>query len=177
MKTLLLSLVVAAIVSAALPATAEEGKLEISSAGLAFKFAAPWKAVESTSPMHAGTLQVAIEGVEQPLKAVFYYFGAGQGGDVDANVNRWYGQFEGEPEKNREEVKAADKTITIVKATGTYLDGPAFGQKTPKADYALLGAIVPAAEANVFIKLTGPKAAVMNVLEDFKKMAASPFAK
>lgn len=41
----------------------------------------------------------------------------------------------------------------------------------------LLGAIVPAADANVFIKLTGPKAAVSKLIEDFKKLAASPFAK
>lgn len=177
MKTRLSSLIAAAAIFNTLPASAEDGKLEINGAGLTFKFAAPWKAVESSSPMRAGTLQVTADGAEKPLEAVFYFFGAGQGGDVEANVNRWFGQFEGEPEKNREEVKAGDKTITLVKATGTYLDGPPFGAKTPKADHMLLGAIVPAADANVFIKLTGPKAAVSKLIEDFKKLAASPFAK
>ena len=127
--------------------------------------------------MRAGTLQCVIEGVEKPVEAVFYYFGAGQGGDVEANVGRWFSQFEGEPEKSREEITAGDKKITLVKATGTYLDGPPFGAKTPKAGYMLLGAIVPAAEANVFIKLTGPKDAIIKLLDAFKKLAASPFAK
>lgn len=160
---------------ATLSASADEGQVAVG--GLTFKFAAPWKSVESASPMHAATLECKPEGAESPIKAVFYFFGAGQGGDIDANVTRWYGQFEGEPEKSREEIAAGDKTITVVKGIGTYMDGPAFGAKTPKADYALLGAIVPAAEANVFIKLTGPKAIVMKLLDGFKKMAASPFAK
>ncbi|MBX7207461.1 MAG: hypothetical protein K1X78_04045 [Verrucomicrobiaceae bacterium] len=160
---------------ATLSASGEDAVLTV--ADLKFKFAPPWKAVESSSPMRAGTLQVAVEGSDKPAEAVFYYFGAGQGGDVEANVTRWFSQFEGEPEKNREEVTVGDKKITVVKATGTYLDGPPFGPKTPKAGYALLGAIVPAAEANVFIKFTGPKDGVMKLLESFKKIAASPFAK
>ena len=160
---------------ATLSAVAEESQLAV--ADLKFKYAAPWKAVESSSPMRAGTLQAVVEGVEKPVEAVFYYFGAGQGGDVEANVGRWYGQFEGEPQKSREEVTAGDKKVTIVKADGTYLDGPPFGAKTPKAGYTLLGAIVPAAEANVFIKLTGPKDAIAKLAESFKKIVASPFAK
>lgn len=160
---------------ATLSASAEEGKLTV--AGLNFKFAAPWKAVESSSSMRAGTLQCVVEGADKPVETVFYYFGPGQGGDVDANVGRWFSQFEGEPEKSREEIAAGDKKITLVKATGTYLDGPFGGPKTPKAGYMLLGAIVPAAEANVFIKLTGPKDALLKLLDGFKKLAASPFAK
>ena len=160
---------------ATLSAGAQDSSLTV--ADLNFKFSAPWKSVESSSPMRAGTLQVAVEGLEKPIEAVFYYFGAGQGGDTEANVSRWYAQFEGEPEKSREEITAGDKKITLVKATGTYLDGPPMAAKTPKAGYALLGAIVPAGDANVFIKLTGPKEATMKLLEDFKKLAASPFIK
>ncbi len=176
MKRLLTPLLCLAASLAVISARAEDGKLTV--ADLNFKFAAPWKAVESSSSMRAGTLQVAVEGSEKPVEAVFYYFGAGQGGDTDANVTRWYGQFEGEPEKGREELTAGGKKITIVKATGTYLDGPPFGgTKTPRANYTLLGAIVPSAEANVFIKLTGPKDAVAKLAEDFKKLVSSPFAK
>lgn len=159
---------------ATLSANADEGELAV--ADLKFKYAAPWKAVESSSPMRAGTLQITVEGTDKPAEAVFYYFGAGQGGDVEANVGRWFSQFEGEPEKNREEITAGGKKITIVKATGTYLDGPPFGPKTPKAGYALLGAIVPAGDANVFIKFTGPKDGVLKLLDSFKKIASSPFA-
>ena len=77
----------------------------------------------------------------------------------------------------REEVAAGDKKVTIVKANGTYMDGPMFGQKTPKDGYTLLGAIVPAADANIFIKLTGPKDQIAKVAESFTKLVTSPFAK
>lgn len=174
MKTSLGLLFSALVAAMAVPAFGEDGKLTVSD--LTFKFAAPWKAVDSSSPMRAGTLQYVVADSEKPLEAVFYFFGAGQGGDVDSNVGRWFSQFQGEPEKSREEVTVGDKKVTIVKASGTYLDGPPFGPKTPKENHALLGAIVPAAEANVFIKLTGPKDAVSKVTEEFKKLAASPFA-
>ena len=154
---------------------AEEGALKV--ADITFKTPAPWKEVPSASNMRAGTLQYKVEGVETPVEAVFYYFGAGQGGDVEANVSRWMGQFQSPPESNREELAIGDKKVTLIHATGTYMDGPMFGAKEPKEGYALLGAIVPAAEANVFIKLTGPKDVVAKVLEDFKKMISSPFQK
>jgi hypothetical protein len=74
-------------------------------------------------------------------------------------------------------VEIGGKKVTVVKADGTYLDGPPMAAKTPRANYTLLGAIVPAAEANVFIKLAGPKDAVAKVAADFRALATSPFPK
>lgn len=92
----------------------------------------------------AGTLAAKVEGVEKPVEAVFYHFpGPGGGGGVEANVQRWLGQFQGTPESKREEIDAGGKKITLVTATGTYNDGPPMGAKTPKADYTLVAAIVP----------------------------------
>ncbi len=153
---------------------AEEGKLSV--AELSFTYPTTWKSVPPSSPMRAGTLQITVEGQEKPLEAVFFYFGAGQGGDPTANVKRWLGQFEGTPESKTEELTAGDKKVTLVTATGTYMDGAMFGPKTPKENYSLLGAIVPGAEAPVFIKLTGPKEVLAKLTEDFKKTAVSPFA-
>jgi len=145
-------------------------------ADLTFKTPAPWKSVESTSPMRAAILHYEVEGSEKPLEAVFYYFGPGQGGDVEANITRWLGQFEGQPTSQREELPAGDKKVSLVIADGTYLDGPPFGgTKTPRPDYTMLGAIVPGADANIFVKLTGPKADVAKALESFKTLVTSPF--
>ncbi|MFO1485204.1 MAG: hypothetical protein U1F71_17720 [Verrucomicrobiaceae bacterium] len=155
---------------------AEEGKLEV--AGLTFKFESPWVAVESTGMFRAGTLNAKVDGVDKPLEAIFYHFpGPGGGGGVDANVQRWLGQFQGTPESKREEIDAGGKKITLVTATGTYNDGPPMGAKTPRENYTLLAAIVPAADSNIFIKLAGPKDAIAKLVEGFKKMAGSPFAK
>lgn len=145
-------------------------------ADLSFKTATPWKVVPSSSSMRAGTVQIEVEGAEKPLEAVFYYFGAGQGGDTEANITRWLGQFEGTPTSKREELAAGDKKVALVIADGTYLDGPPFGgTKTPRPDFTLLGAIVPAGDANVFIKLTGPKADVAKIMDTFKALVTSPF--
>jgi hypothetical protein len=154
--------------------TQAEESIKISD--LTFKAPAPWKAVESSSPMRVATLHYPIEGSDTPLEVVFFYFGSGQGGDTEANIQRWLGQFDGQPESTREELTAGDKTISMVTAHGTYLDGPPFGgTKTPRPDYTLLGAIVPAADAPIFIKVTGPKADIAKMTEAFKSLAKSPF--
>lgn len=155
---------------------AEEG--QVSAGNL--NFALPsntWTSVPTSSPMRAAVLQITVEGAEKPLEAVFYYFGAGQGGDTQANITRWLGQFESPPVSKTDELDANGTKVTLVTATGTYMDGAMMGPKTAKADYTLLGAIIPGPEAPVFIKLTGPKDAVAKISEDFKKLATSPFAK
>jgi len=155
---------------------AEEGKLEV--AGLNFKFDAPWAAVENSGMFRAGTLNAKIDGLDKPLEAVFYHFpGPGGGGGVQANVDRWLGQFASKQESKTEEIDAGGKKITLVTATGTYNDGPPMGAKTPRENYSLIAAIVPTADSNVFIKLAGPKEVIAKVTEGFKKMAASPFVK
>ena len=154
--------------------SAEEKK--VSAVGLDFVLpSAAWDSVPTSGPMRAATLKISVEGAEQPLEAVFYYFGAGQGGDVEANVQRWFGQFEGKPETKREDIEAGGKKVTLVTATGTYMDGAMFGPKTPKPDSMLLGSIIPGPDAPVFIKLTGPKAAVAKVADEFRALSVSPF--
>lgn len=172
MKTTLRTL--ALILSLGTLSVSAEDTLKV--ADLTFKTAAPWKVVPTSSSMRAGTVQISVDGAEKPLEAVFYYFGAGQGGDTEANIARWLGQFEGAPASKREELTVGDKKVALVIADGTYLDGPPFGgTKTPRPDYTLLGAIVPAGDANVFIKLTGPKADVAKAMDAFKALATSPF--
>ncbi|WP_395737884.1 hypothetical protein [Prosthecobacter sp.] len=154
----------------------EEGKLTVN--GLTFKFASPWAEVQSTGMFRAGTLAAKVEGAEKPVETVFYSFpGAGGGGDTEANVKRWLGQFNGTPESKREELDAGGTKITLVTATGTYNDGPPMGAKTPRENYTLMAAIVPAGESNIFVKLTGPKEAVAKLDADFRKIVLSAFAK
>ncbi|HEY1081943.1 MAG TPA: hypothetical protein VGE29_06765 [Prosthecobacter sp.] len=155
---------------------AEEGK--VAAGNLNFTLpGTTWTSVPTSSPMRAATLQITVEGAEKPLEAVFFYFGSGQGGDAQANISRWLGQFESPPVHKTEELDANGTKVNLVTATGTFMDGAMFGPKTPKADYTLLGAIVPGPDAPIFIKLTGPKDAVAKITEDFKKLATSPFQK
>ena len=170
MKRLLSLLALAALSSSAL---AEDAKLP--AGGLTFTYPSTWTSVPPTSPMRAGTLNIPVEGAEKPLEVVFYYFGAGQGGDTKANIDRWLGQFAAPPESKTEDLDANGTKVSLVTATGTYNDGAMFGPKTPKENYTLLGAIVPGTDAPVFIKLTGPKDAVAKISDAFKALIKSPF--
>ncbi|MBK8093955.1 MAG: hypothetical protein IPK32_18785 [Verrucomicrobiaceae bacterium] len=155
---------------------AEDGG-KVEAGGLNFAYAAPWSLSQTPGMMRVATLLAKAEGVEKPLEAAFYVFPGG-GGGVQANVDRWIGQFATKPESKTEEIEAGGKKVTLVTATGTYNDGPPMGAKTPKEGYTLLGAIVPTADDNnVFIKLTGPKDAIAKLNESFRKLITSPFAK
>ena len=153
----------------------------IAISGITFTPSADWTSQPPKSSMRAAELAITPEGATAPVIAVFYYFGPGQGGSVDANVARWIGQFEGEPATETKEHKFdGDKIVMIVTAKGTYMEsmgGPLSGNKTPRPGYALLGAIVPGNDANIYIKLTGPEKDVAAIAENFAALANSPFKK
>lgn len=105
----------------------------------------------------------ASPGDKEDGECVVYYFGAGQGGDVKSNLDRWASQFTG-PGTNAPKfstAKAGGLTIDRAEVRGTYTPSPmAMGggpEPQPKANYMLLGAIVPGPDANWFFKCTGPE--------------------
>jgi hypothetical protein len=172
-----LALLTASLLLASLTLSARAEDKTVTVGEFAFAVSAPWTEAQNTGMMTKAVLAHPVEG-GTPLEAKFYYFGTGQGGDVDANVKRWIGQFEGTPEVNKEELDMSGTKVTLVTIHGTYLDGPPFGgSKTPRADYTMLGAILVGKDAPVFIKLTGPKKDAATVQENFKKLTASPFKK
>jgi hypothetical protein len=91
-----------------------------------------------------------------------FYFGPGQGGGIDANVDRWVKQFSG---VSPGEVKRADRQAnglrqhTVDIQHGTFDAGQmamSASAAGPKKDYALAGAIVEAPSGAYFFKMTGP---------------------
>lgn len=141
----------------------------------AFTFSRPstWQWVPATSPMRKAELKVPGKDPAQAAEVIFFHFGAGQGGGVQANVERWYGQFaEGRDKINArsEDKKLTGLEITYVFAEGTYLSGPPMGAKVPMKDYALVGAIIEDSAGSVFIKMTGPKDLTKTAEADFRKM-------
>lgn len=126
-------------------------------------------------PMRVATYEVpASKGVEAGECAVFY-FGRGQGGELDANVQRWAGQFKEKPTPKRERRTVAGMPVTRVDVEGTYLNpgGGMMQSQGEKPGYRLLGAIVEGPEGNVFFKLTGPKATVDAAEAAFDGLLAS----
>ncbi len=110
-----------------------------------------------------------------------FFFGSGQGGDVESNLARWQEQFQlqdssqtaSTPLRDSREVRGIG--VTLVDIAGTYLFSPApmSPQKIPKPGYRLLGAIASAPGGNVFFKLTGPAATVAAAEEGFKALLDS----
>jgi hypothetical protein len=145
-----------------------------------FKYGKPWIRQQVTSSMRAG--QLTYDHADEKLAdidLVIYFFGQGQGGGIQANLDRWVGQFEGTPESKIEEKEMSGRKVSFLTAKGTYMDsmgGPFSGNKEAKTDHMMLAAILPSDQGAVFLKLTGPQASVEAMMTDFEKFAASPFA-
>lgn len=146
-----------------------------SGAGVRWTVPASWKA-EAQRPMRLGTYTVA-PGAECGV----YYFGQGQGGSVEANIDRWVGQFlraDGKPSKAA--AKIAKHTVhglpvTTVDVSGAYtgMGGPAAQPAPAVAGYRMLGAIVEGPQGSIFFKFVGPAKTIAQNQAAFDKMIAS----
>jgi len=95
-------------------------------------------------------------------QCAIFYFGPGQGGDVQANVSRWASQFTdssgNHPTPSVTEGTIAGMKVLKVTLEGTYTPSPMMGgDLTPKPDSLLLGAIAEGPDSNWFFKCTGPR--------------------
>jgi hypothetical protein len=131
--------------------------------------------------MRAATYTVpATSGDSVASECAVYFFGAGQGGTVEANMARWKGQFTnaGKPAA----AVVSNRTVhglpmTTIDVAGEYsgLGGPTAASK-PVAGYRLLGAIVEGPGGNIFVKFTGPAKTIAANKAKYDALLAS-FAK
>jgi len=146
-----------------------------SGGGVHWTMPAGWKA-EAQRPMRLATYTVAPGG-----ECGVYYFGKGQGGGVEANIDRWIGQFlqsDGKPSKAA--AKIEKRTVHSLPVTTLDVSGAYTGMAGPTAQpgpavpgYRMLGAIVEAPEGSIFIKFTGPAKTIAANHAAFQKMLAS----
>jgi hypothetical protein len=132
--------------------------------------------------MRAATYRLpTAKGDAEGAELAVFHFGAGQGGDVEANVRRWLSQFK-RPDGAPVDAEARRKTetvhglkVTTVDVQGTYASGGMMGGPvTPKPGWRLLGAIVEGGpEGPVFLKLTGPARTVAGAQKDFRALLHS----
>ena len=128
------------------------------------KWTAPdgWKS-QGPRPMRAATYMVPpAAGDSESAECAVYFFGAGQGGSIEANLDRWKGQMLG-PSGQPADAKVEKRTIngfpvTTIASAGEYtgMGGPMAASKSKQSGYRLLGAIVEGPGGNVFLKFTGP---------------------
>jgi hypothetical protein len=144
-------------------------------AGLKWKVPAGWS-VDTGRPMRVATYAVpAAGGDAEGGECGVFYFGATQGGDVESNIARWVGQFEGASTPQRSTRTVNGVNVSLVQVTGSYLapSGPMMQSSGTKPGYALLGAIAEGPQGRVFFKLTGPKKTLDASKSAFDAMVAS----
>jgi hypothetical protein len=160
-------LTAASILLSLCPVQAGEFKV----AGLSFNGPKEFLSVKPSSFMRKAQLKVGVDATEGQI--VFFHFGPQGGGGLQANVDRWFGQF-AEPKKDinakTEKSEAGEAVVTFVSAEGTFKAGPPRGPVEEKPGYALLGAIIESKQGAIFAKFTGPKATVSAHSVAFKKM-------
>ena len=150
-----------------------------SAAGVRWTAPMGWK-IAPAQAMRAATYTIAAAaGDKAGGECGVYFFGAGQGGSVDANIERWKGQFQG-PDGKPAAAKITKRpashglAITTIDTSGSYsgLSGPlANGQPAP--GYRLLGAIVEAPGGNIFVKFAGPAKTVAANQAKFEQLLTS----
>lgn len=81
------------------------------------------------------------------------------GGSVEANIDRWKGQFEPQPQQAaQEEIDVAGMKVTLVDFAGDFNDqrGP-FAPGELRSGYRMIAAVIPVHGQLHFIKATGPQ--------------------
>ena len=120
----------------------------------------------------------AAPGDPEPGQCAVFYFGVGQGGDIQGNVDRWAAQFAdaagGHPAPKVTEGTVAGRKVMKVTTEGTYTPSPMMGgDLTPRPGQMLLGAIVEGPDSNWFFKCTGPKKTVQLHRKEFDALIDS----
>ena len=157
------------------PVNAQEQTTTGGAAGIAWTVPPRWE-VQPPRTMRVATYLIPKAGEDdEPGECAVFYFGRGQGGSVDLNLQRWRDQFEsdsgGQPSLAQRTSTINDLSVTTVSLAGTYLAsmGPMFQSgAVKKPGYRMLGAIIEAPEGNVFVKLTGPEQTVLSADGEFQ---------
>ena len=139
-----------------------------------FRFALPatWRREQPSSGMRLAqaVLPGRTPGTAGPGELAVFHFGAGQGGGVEANFERWLGQVEqaagSVPERGDFAVDSFK--VTWIDARGTLLPSTmGSGPTTPQPGFRLLGAVVEGPGGPWFFKVTGPESTLQSEREAF----------
>ena len=164
---------------AAVQSSDEEKKplaFKVADGNLMFEATGDWKSVKPKSRMLEFEIEVPkVEADESNGRLTIM----GAGGSIDANIQRWEGQF-GQPDGSATEAKTKKFTVeemevTMVDVSGTFtqtMGGPfSGGKKVESPDQRMLAAIIQTPKSgNYFVKLVGPAATIKANEAEFEKM-------
>lgn len=151
-------------------------------AGVAFLPPEAWAAHGPSGMRKASFTFGPVDGDNDAAEVTVFYFGSGQGGDIESNIRRWVGQMDPPEGKAIEEIVLRSRMETktgfvmhVVEVDGIYQrsmgGGPMTGGRTkPYPGWRMVGAIIEAPDGNVFFKLVGPSATARAMEESYRAM-------
>lgn len=152
------------------------------SGGLTFQAPGGWVSETPSSSMRVAQYKLPrIEGDTEDASLVVYYFGVGQGGSVEMNLERWTNQME-QPDGSPSSRKASTQkmtvngmNVTLLDVTGTYRAEmmPGQGMRLNKPNFRLRAAVVETPKGPYFLKLVGPEKTVKRWDDAFMKFIES----
>ncbi|MGV3708578.1 MAG: hypothetical protein ACO1Q7_07030 [Gemmatimonas sp.] len=119
-----------------------------------------------SSKQAASNMRLAEYSAPGGAEVVVYFFGASQGGSVEANLARWKGQFTnpngGAVEEKVSHEKNGAIAMTIAEYRGTYARGVGAGSTAAQAlpNHILLAVVAETPKGTLFFQMYGPVAAV-----------------
>ena len=152
------------------PATTSSPRpLETFSQTVRYKDPEGWIVEKPTSDMRFAQYKLPKAGGDsEDALLIVYYFGKGQGGPAQANIDRWINQMQ-QPDGSPSKDKAKTETLTVnglavntVDVLGNYSGGmsPDSAPAEKKAIYRLRAAVIETPGGSYFVKLTGPEKTV-----------------
>lgn len=139
-----------------------------------------WVRQEPSSSMRL--LQMAVPGAgADDAELVVFFFGPGQGGDVEANIARWRSQFstdDGAPVEPRvDRFTVSGMPVTVAELTGTYRRGVGGAPAAPRVGQTLVAAVIETERGSLFAQMHGPAetvAAWRAAFDDFIRALRPP---
>jgi hypothetical protein len=149
-------------------------------AGLRYRVPTTWMRVPAPSDMRAAQYRVPGEGGAD-AELVLFFFGQGQGGGAEANLERWYAQFtQPDGRASRDAAVVTTRTVGTLKLTtldlaGTYSPTPmrAGSAAASREGARMLAAVVEGTGGPWFFRLVGPAATVAAAKSDFDALLGS----
>lgn len=136
-----------------------------------------WSVEKPTSDMRVAQYKLPkADGDSEDALLVVYYFGQGQGGSPQANIDRWINQIK-QPDGGSSQERAKTETLKVnglqvdtVDVSGNYSGGmsPDSAPVDSKSIYRLRAAVVETPKGYYFVKLTGPEKTVSHWDQAFK---------
>ena len=149
--------------TAAAPAVAAPTVAAVGLPGLRFEPPLGWVAQPTSSQARVAEYRLPGVGADD-ARLVIYYFGARGAGTLEANLERWYGQFEQPEGRASSEVATVEArdvnglAVTTVDLSGVYVaeTAPGSGERVHEPDSRMLAAVIGTEAGPYYVKLVGP---------------------